>query len=278
MPPGYEQAGYENIPPESAAPANRAWWDAEAADYLAEHGSFLGDAELVWGPEGVIEDDVSLLGDVRGLRVLEVGCGAGQGARWARAAGAAVVGIDLSGAMLRAGSAISQRTGNNPPLVQANALQLPFAAESFDLAFSAFGAVPFVADLAHLHQEVARVLRPGGRWVFATSHPVRWAFPDVPTEAGLQATMSYFDRTPYAERDAAGAVSYVEYHRTLGDHVAALRWADLSIEQVTEPEWPEANKQTWGGWSPLRGHIIPGTIIFSAAKPVAPEVRTAKPV
>lgn len=79
--------------------------------------------------------------------------------------------------------------------------------------------------------------------------------------------MSYFDRTPYVERDAAGAVSYVEYHRTLADHIAALRLADLSIEELTEPEWPQANTQTWGGWSPLRGRIIPGTIIFSAAKP-----------
>src|SRR5690625_7801216 len=94
MPPGYEQAGYENIPAESAAPANRAWWDAEAADYLAEHGSFLGDAELVWGPEGVIEDDVSLLGDIRGLRVLEVGRSEERrvGKEW-RAGGAAVADV-----------------------------------------------------------------------------------------------------------------------------------------------------------------------------------------
>src|SRR5690349_23010429 len=33
-------------------------------------------------------------------------------------------------------------------------------------------------------REVARVLRPGGRWVFSVTHPVRWSFPDDPTEAG----------------------------------------------------------------------------------------------
>ena len=33
--------------------ANRHWWDAEAQDYYAEHGAFLGDADFCWGPEGL---------------------------------------------------------------------------------------------------------------------------------------------------------------------------------------------------------------------------------
>lgn len=262
-----ERAGYEPVNTSAAVPANRAWWDAEAQEYLAEHGEFLGVADLVWGPEGIIEDDVALLGQVRGLRVLEVGCGAAQGGRWAQAAGAQVVGIDLSLGMLRAGAGLSKASDVSPALVQADALALPLASESFDLAFSAFGAIPFVPDLELLHKQVHRVLKPGGRWVFATSHPIRWAFPDVPTEAGLTANMSYFDRTPYSERDAAGNVTYVEYHRTMGDHVAALRAADFTIEDLVEPQWPESNSATWGGWSPLRGRVIPGTVIFSVTKP-----------
>ena len=48
------------------------------------------------------------------------------------------------------------------PLVQATAESLPFADESFDIAFSSFGAVPFVAEPARVMAESARVLRPGG--------------------------------------------------------------------------------------------------------------------
>src|SRR5690625_7924611 len=102
--------------------------------------------------------------------------------------------------MLRAGAGLSEASGVSPALVQADALALPLASESFDLAFSALGAIPFVPDLELLHIQVHRVLKPGGRWVFATSHPIRCAFHDVPTEAGSTANISYFDRTHYSAR------------------------------------------------------------------------------
>jgi len=56
--------------------ASRAWWDADADDYLAEHGSDIGDVDFVWCPEGLREADACLLGPVAGRRVLEIGCGA----------------------------------------------------------------------------------------------------------------------------------------------------------------------------------------------------------
>jgi Methylase involved in ubiquinone/menaquinone biosynthesis len=160
--------------------ASRAWWDADADDYLAEHGRDIGDADFVWCPEGLREDDAHLLGDVAGRRVLEVGCGSAPCARWLRNAGARPVGLDVSGAMLRRAAALGVSTGVPVPLVQAGAERLPFADASFDLACSAFGAVPFVAEPERVMREVARVLRPGGRWVFAVNHPMRWMFSDDP--------------------------------------------------------------------------------------------------
>src|SRR5919206_231420 len=65
-------------------------------------------------------------------------------ARWLAAAGARVVGLDLSSAMLRYAAAAGELTGIEVPLVRANAERLPFATGAFDLACSAFGAVPFV--------------------------------------------------------------------------------------------------------------------------------------
>lgn len=266
-PPDPVTARYRPAPPDETVRANRRWWDGAAEEYYAEHGAFLRDVGFVWGPEGLDEAEAGLLGDVAGRDVLEVGCGAGQCARWLAGQGARAVGIDLSAGMLDRGRRLNRATGRDVPLSRADARALPFADASFDLACSAYGAVPFVADPDRVMAEVARVLRPGGRWVFAVSHPLRWAFPDDPGEYGLTVARSYFDRTPYVEEDATGSAVYAEHHRTLGDRVRDLVAAGLVLDDLVEPEWPPGLEQEWGGWSRLRGELIPGTAIFVTHKP-----------
>lgn len=266
------RAGYEPAPPGESGRASRRWWDRHAPAYLDEHGAFLGDDDLCWGPEGLRESEAGLLGPVAGLRgkrVLELGAGAAQGSRWLARHGVMALATDISGAMLAAGRRLDTVAGVRPTYVQADARALPFADHSFDLVFTAYGAIPFVPDVARVHAAVARVLRPGGRWVSSFSHPIRWAFPDDAGEAGLTVRRSYFDRTPYTEFDDDGALAYVEHHHTLGDHVRAAAAADLRIVDVVEPEWPLANDQTWGGWSPLRGALIPGTVILVCESPTS---------
>jgi SAM-dependent methyltransferase len=247
--------------------ANRRWWDGAADAYQAEHGAFLGDARFVWGPEGLDEADARLLGEVSGRRLLEIGCGAGQCGRWLVTRGASVVGIDLSHGQLRHSGEIDRRTGPRLPVAQADAERLPFPDAAFDGACSSYGALPFVADARAVLAEVARVLRPGARFVFSVAHPFRWSFLDDPGDAGLYACHPYFDRRAYVETDDHGSVCYVEHHRTAGDWVRAITGAGLRLLDLVEPEWPEGNDQIWGGWSPQRGRIIPGTAIFIAARP-----------
>jgi SAM-dependent methyltransferase len=242
--------------------ANRRDWDAGADDYQAEHGGFLGDVGFVWCPEGIDEGSAGLLGDVTGRRVLEVGCGAAQCSRWLTGRGASAVGVDLSLRQLQHARRIDEATGVAVPVVCATAESLPLASDSFDAACSAFGALPFVADAEPVLREVARVLRPGGRWVFSVVHPMRWGFPDDPSKNGLTMVRSYFDRTPYVEEDDEGRPSYVEHHRTLGDWVRALATAGFVLEDVVEPEWPAGHDRVWGAWGPERGHYLPGTAIF----------------
>jgi SAM-dependent methyltransferase len=244
--------------------ASRQWWDLDADNYQEEHGAFLGDTDFVWCPEGLREADARLLGEVRGRRMLELGCGAAACSRWLSLQGADAVAMDLSAGMLRQAAEASDRSGVRVPLVQADALALPFPAGAFDIVCTAFGAVPFVADSGVVMREVARVLRPGGTWAFSITHPMRWIFWDEPGEEGLIARNSYFDRRPYVEQDAGGAVTYVEQHRTLGDRVRELVAAGFILRDLVEPEWPDGHDQIWGQWSPQRGRLFPGTAIFIA--------------
>lgn len=251
--------------------AQRRWWDAEAVNYYADHGDFLGDAEFVWGPEGWTEAELGVLtgtpGDLPAGPVLEIGGGAGQCGRWLRRHGVDLVSTDLSMGMVRQGAAVNRTSGVPLPLLQCDGARLPFGDGSFGAVFTAYGVVPFVADPGEVMREAARVLRPGGRFAFSTSHPIRWAFPDVPGEAGLTAHQSYFDTRAYAERDDRGRLTYVEHHRTMGQRIRDIVAAGLLLIDVVEPEWPERNADEWGGWSPLRGRVLPLTAIFVAEKP-----------
>jgi SAM-dependent methyltransferase len=247
--------------------ASRLWWDTDADDYQAEHGGFLGLSDFVWCPERLREADAGLLGDVRGKRVLEVGCGAAACSRWLAQHGAHVAALDISAGMLRHAVNGAERSGVTVPLVQASADGLPFADGAFEVACSAFGAIAFVTDSLAVMREVARVLQPGGRWVFAVTHPMRWIFADDPGPTGLTAVHSYFDRTPYVEADTTGRATYVECHRTLGDYVRQLTTAGFRLVDLIEPEWPAGHTQQWGQWSPLRGAILPGTAIYVCVRP-----------
>jgi SAM-dependent methyltransferase len=241
-----------------------AYWETEAEDYYRQHGAFLGDDRLIWCPEGLDEAESGLLGTLAGRRVIEIGCGGAQGARWAARQGASVVGVDLSAGMLR----VAARLGAADfALVQSDAAALPFSDDSFDLAFAAMGALPFVPSLAAVHREVARVLRPGGRWVFSTDHPFAWVFPDSPDPERLAVERSYFDREPYFERSDDGRLRYTQYHATLGDHVSALTGAGFAIDRLIEPDWPAAGGARdgeWGAWSPRRGRLVPSSLIIAA--------------
>ena len=257
-------AARRGVSEEQTRRANRREWDGYADEYQATHGEFLRDVGFLWGPEGVDEADVRVLGDVSGRRVLEVGCGAAQCARWVASRGGSAVGLDLSERQLQHARRIDEATGQRVPVVAGTATGLPFRDDAFDVVFSAFGALQFVADAGRAVQEVARVLAVGGVFAFSITHPVRWCMPDDPTSAGLVVTSSYWDRTPYLEEDDDGRVTYAEHHRTLGDWVGLLASHGFVLTSLLEPEWPAGHDRVWGGWGPERGRLLPGTAIFAA--------------
>ncbi|MCI4320176.1 MAG: class I SAM-dependent methyltransferase [Thermoplasmata archaeon] len=165
-----------------AVRVNRKHWEKQAAGYERHVGWFLsGPKAMAWGLWRVPESKLHFLGPVRGRDVLEIGCGA---ARWLvglRSLGARPVGLDLSRRRLEQARSEMERAHLTFPLIEADAGRLPIAAGSFDLAFCDWGALTF-ADPRVTIPEAARVLRPGGRLVFATSSPWRVVAHDFPRD------------------------------------------------------------------------------------------------
>ncbi len=127
---------------------------------------------MAWGLWRIPESRLQALGDPKGRDILELGCGA---ARWSVALarkGARAVGLDLSSAQLAHAARLLRRSDQRVRLVRGDAERLPFRRATFDVVFCDWGAMTF-ADPCRTVPEAARVLRPGGRFVFATASPFR---------------------------------------------------------------------------------------------------------
>ncbi len=99
-----------------------------------------------------------------GMRLLDVGCGLGGAARYfASEHGCLVTGIDLSGEYVDVANALAARVGLGDRVTcrQGSALELPFAAGSFDAAYM-FHVGMNIEDKPRLFREVRRVLAPSG--------------------------------------------------------------------------------------------------------------------
>ena len=105
----------------------------------------------------------------QGRRVLELGCGSGQGFGLIGAQAARLVGVDIDLPLLRRGRRHFQ---DRFPFVQATAEALPFADASFDLVLF-FEATYYVPQMELAFDEVRRVLAPDGIVVFVNANPER---------------------------------------------------------------------------------------------------------
>ena len=159
-----------------------------------------------------------------GRRVLEIGAGSGQCARWLAAAGGQVVATDLSAGMVRSGP--RHRRGSCPRGARAvRPVRRPRAALSRRGLRHGLHGIRRRAlrrDSDVVMAEAARVLRPGGRFVFSTTHPMRWAFADDPGPRGSRCGTPTSTARPTSSRTDAARATYVEHHRTLGDRVREI--------------------------------------------------------
>jgi ubiquinone/menaquinone biosynthesis C-methylase UbiE len=100
--------------------------------------------------------------------VLDVGCGLGGTARHlAKQYHCNVVGIDLTEEYIEVGNQLTQCVGldNKVKLQQGSALSLPFGDEEFDVVWTEHVQMN-IADKVNFYSEIARVLKPGGKFLF----------------------------------------------------------------------------------------------------------------
>jgi ubiquinone/menaquinone biosynthesis C-methylase UbiE len=245
----------------------RKAWNTISADYQAGHEIPTSFAH--YGPHCPNEDELQLVGDVKGKHVLEIGCGGGQCSTAFAKRGAIATGIDLSDEQIEHARGLAKRDGVRATFIRGTMEDLSaIGDESQDVVFSAY-ALPYLERWDRCFSEVRRVLAPGGLFVFSLDHPF-WA---CLAEKTLEVVRSYHDATPdtwdwgYGE---GRAEPFEAFRRKLGEMFRSLRDVCLEVLEILEPEPVECGSgQDWGEYySPERQRMMPATIIWKARKPI----------
>ncbi|KAI0440540.1 methyltransferase domain protein [Xylaria telfairii] len=191
-----------------------------------------------------------MLPDLRGARVLDLGCGLGWFSRFARAEGAeSVRSIDLSVNMLD--KARSMTTDEAITYEEADLENLTLPEAEFDVVFSAL-AFHYLVNLPQLVAEISKSVRRGGHLVFSVEHPLFTA-PTTPSLVVDQKTgQKIWQVDAYQQEGVRRRDWFVEgvrkQHRTMGSYVNMLldagfrlthfvEWCPSAEELASNPNW-----------------------------------------
>lgn len=191
-----------------------------------------------------------------GETILDIAAGTGTSSEPLVAAGANVIPADFSLGMLHEG----KKRRPDMSFTAADAMNLPFADESFDVVTMSFG-LRNVADVDAALAEFARVTKPGGRLLICEfSQPVNGAFRKVYNEYLMQAF------PPVARRLSSNPESYVYLaesiqawpaQRELAQQIANAGWSGVTwrnlnagivaLHHATKPQATKASNVAKGG-------------------------------
>jgi SAM-dependent methyltransferase len=218
------------------------------------------------GGSTLFPEEIELLGDLTGRRLLHLQCNAGQDSLSLAARGAEVVGVDISDEAVEFASRLSAESGVAGRFERADVYDWLAAASAerrrFDIVFSSYGAITWLSDLRAWARGVAAVLAPKGRLVLMEFHPALYMLDEKDgklvfgsSKGGGGALWSWDPGVhDYVAISAEGLVPWGyergvedfanpepchDFEWSLADVVDAVAAAGMHIETVRE--WPYSN-------------------------------------
>lgn len=208
------------------------WWN-EASPWFQKWAK-LSTKSADYGPYAPRENQLNLLGKVKGKKILEIGCGGAQCSIGFAKRGAICTGVDLSDEQLKFARNLVREQNVNVKLIKGDVQTLKkFKSSGYDIVFSAW-ALQYIPDLTKCFKEVHRVLKKGGLFVFSFEHP----FYEIINPKTKKIRRSYF-RTGKAIQIETWSDSsrhkFVNFRRKVSDVINSIIAANLTILEMHEP-------------------------------------------
>jgi ubiquinone/menaquinone biosynthesis C-methylase UbiE len=241
------------------------FWNAEPCGtrYLGEKSQFAAHARARYQLEPHIFDFAGFA-SARGLRVLEIGVGMGADYEQWLQSGATATGIDLSSASLERARRRCELAGLVPDLHLADAENLPFASESFDIVYS-YGVMHHSPETARCLNEAWRVLKPGGEARIMLYHHVSLTGIMLWLRYGVWRAQS-IRRCVYENLESPGTKTF-----TRGEVFELMRhFENITIDQVFSPGdllLHQPSARFGGRFYQLLWKLFPRPLLRRVAKP-----------
>jgi SAM-dependent methyltransferase len=255
----------DHLDQQTVQETNRVGWN-KAAQYF-----YGGTALPAYGPLAPTEDDLRLLDQIRGARILEIGCGSGHSLLYLGEQGAAELwGLDLSETQIDYASTLLQEKGYAAHLFSSPMEANPGIPNNyFEMVVSVY-AIGWTYDLARTLSLITAYLKPGGSFIFSWEHPIYGCLKSQDGQMLLK--RSYSDETPFTRPSWVGDATVVQYPRKLSTYINSVIDAGLIVECVIEGDLNssparEEDHQPDRWYSTSRAQMMPTTFIIKARKP-----------
>jgi ubiquinone/menaquinone biosynthesis C-methylase UbiE len=181
------------------------------------------------------ENQLSLLGHVKGKRVLEVGCGGGQNTIALARKGAEAVGVDPAHSQIIYAQNLAVTCNSTAHFAVASAVDLPFNNEHFHVVLTSY-AFDFVEDIKKAFEEVYKVLKREGIFILCLSHPYFNAVIACLTgeEPEPRTYVSWPETITWNWESQEESIQMWSYNRTLSQIVNPLVEQGFILEKIVE--------------------------------------------
>mmetsp|Transcript_32349 Transcript_32349/g.103141 ORF Transcript_32349/g.103141 Transcript_32349/m.103141 type:complete len:286 (+) Transcript_32349:2-859(+) len=232
---------------------NRESWNA----VTPFHNRHKGDQAAFFrsGGSTLFPEELEMLGDLSGKRVLHLQCNCGQDTLSLAALGAEVVGVDISDAAIAFATQLASDSGLPATFVRSDVYDwFDTNEETFDVVFASYGVIGWLSNLTKWAEGIAAALRPEGAFVMMEFHSLAFCFDeqlklvepystggdDLPNEDGIRDYVQnsmLAEFAPRAKRDPAPFKNphpYFGFHWGVGDTATAILHAGLQLESLQE--------------------------------------------
>jgi SAM-dependent methyltransferase len=229
--------------------ANRKYWNASAAEWQQrEKGDWR---ECAAKPTLAFEGQAfrminEFIGELTGKRVCIIGSGDNCAAFALAKLGAEVTSTDISRERLDLAAQHADALGLNIRFLRCDATNLESVlSDAFHLVCSTNGFFVWISDLVGVFREVARVLKPGGYYIFYDIHPFMRPWKE---QTAIEMLKPYAATGPFTHEESG--VTIYNYHWTVSNIINSLIESGLNLCRIFEDtaEYP----RFWSGYS--HGH------------------------